>query len=289
MSDNSSIEWTDATLNTVYGCRKISAGCANCYAVEQTARLSRAMPPSDTPERPGVRELALRVLNNDRSNWSGQLQLLPERWYEPLLWRVPRRIFVNSLSDIFHEDVPLEFLQAGWSCMERAFWHEFQVLTKRSGRLRDLSASLRWPVNVWMGVSVENADAVERIDHLRRCGALTKFLSCEPLLGPLPDIDLAGIDWVIVGGESGPGARPMRVEWVRAIRDACVKQRVAFFFKQWGRPENNPNRDDPTMVEAKGGRTLDGRTWDEFPRTPELRISANALRALESAIIGGAA
>ena len=172
----------------------------------------------------------------------------------PLEWKKPQTIFVNSMSDLFHENVPLSFILEGFDVMRRASWHDFQILTKRSARLLELSSELEWPRNVWMGVSVENADYTYRIHHLRSTGASIKFLSLEPLLGPLPNLDLSGVDWVIVGGESGPRARPMDKAWVTEIRDQCQQAEVPFFFKQWGGAKRKRN-----------GRLLDGRTWDELP------------------------
>jgi protein gp37 len=174
---------------------------------------------------------------------------------EPLMWTKPQTIFVNSMSDLFHKDVPLDFILQIFDVMRRAHWHQFQVLTKRSERLSELDANLDWPPNVWMGVSVENADYVQRIDGLRNTHAAIKFLSLEPLLGPLPNLNLAGIDWVIVGGESGPHARPILPDWVRDIRDQCLSAQVPFFFKQWGGTNKK-----------KTGRLLDSRIWDELPR-----------------------
>jgi len=172
----------------------------------------------------------------------------------PFHWKKPRVVFVNSMSDLFHEDVPLDFIRKVFDVMRQAPWHTFQVLTKRSGRLYELSQSINWPDNVWMGVSVENGDYVFRIDHLRQTESHVKFLSLEPLLGPLPDLDLRNIDWVIVGGESGPGARPMKEQWAIDIRDQCRAADVPFFFKQWG-----------GVHKKRNGRVLQGRTWDELP------------------------
>ncbi|RMF48611.1 MAG: phage Gp37/Gp68 family protein [Bacteroidetes bacterium] len=229
-----SIEWTEATWNPLTGCTKISPGCKHCYA-ERMARRLQAM---GVPKyRNGFR-----------------LTLHPTVLTEPLRWRTPRMIFVNSMSDLFHHDVPPEFICAVFDVMRQAHWHTFQILTKRAERLRALDSLLDWPPNVWMGVSVERADYIARIDDLRATGAAIKFVSCEPLLGPLPHLPLDGIDWVIVGGESGPGARPMDPAWVRDIRDQCLAADVPFFFKQWGGP-----RKDRT------GRLLDGRTWDAMP------------------------
>ncbi len=173
----------------------------------------------------------------------------------PLAWKKPKTIFVNSMSDLFHKDVPLEFIQRVFDVMRRAHWHQYQILTKRSERLLELNDELVWLPNIWMGVSVENQKFTCRIDHLRQTHAQTKFLSLEPLLGPLPNLDLTGIDWAIVGGESGPGARPMKPEWATEIRDQCRTAQVPFFFKQWG-----------GVQKKRAGRELDGRTWDEMPR-----------------------
>jgi protein gp37 len=173
----------------------------------------------------------------------------------PLEWKRPRRVFVNSMSDLFHKDVPLAFIKKVFNVMRRANWHQYQLLTKRSERLLEVSPVLTWEPHIWMGVSVENEDYTDRIDDLRKTGADVKFLSLEPLLGPLSKLNLRGIDWVIVGGESGPGARPMNPEWVRDIRDQCVRANVPFFFKQWGGP-----------FKRRTGRVLDGRTWDQMPQ-----------------------
>ncbi|MEQ1633570.1 MAG: phage Gp37/Gp68 family protein [Planctomycetota bacterium] len=231
----SSIEWTEATWNPVTGCTKISAGCKNCYA-ERMARRLKGM---------GV--------SNYRNGF--ELTVHEHAIDLPLSWRKPQVVFVNSMSDLFHRDVPLEFLQRVFAVMEKAGQHRFQVLTKRAERLEELSSSLPWPGNVWMGVSVEDGRQLRRITHLRKTPAAVKFLSIEPLLGPLPDLDLRGIDWVIAGGESGPGARPMDPAWVREVRDQCVQQNVPFFFKQWG-----------GVWKKRTGRVLDERTWDEMPR-----------------------
>jgi len=182
------------------------------------------------------------------------LRLVREKLEEPLRWKSSKRIFVNSMSDLFHEKVPLDYILDVFSVMVRANWHEYQVLTKRADRLLELSPKLPWTPQIWMGVSVENDDYVERIDRLRRTGAMVKFLSLEPLLGPMKKLNLRGIDWVIVGGESGPGARPMDAEWVRDLRDQCLKANVRFFFKQWG-----------GVQKKRAGRLLDGQTWDQMP------------------------
>jgi len=231
------IEWTEATWNPLTGCTKISPGCKHCYAERMALRL--------------------RAMGVDKYRNGFRLTLHPDTLAEPLRWTTPRTIFVNSMSDLFHHEVPLDFIQQVFDVMQRAHWHRFQVLTKRAERLHELDPLLPWPANVWMGVSVENATYTYRIDLLRQTGAAIKFLSLEPLLAPLPNLDLSGIDWVIVGGESGPGARPMAVEWVRDIRDQCLSAGVAFFFKQWG-----------GTVKKRTGRLLDGRTWDEMPPEP---------------------
>lgn len=234
MGSNSPIEWTDATWNPVTGCTKISPGCKHCYA-ERLANRLKAM---------GQR--------NYRNGFDVTLQ--PHMLDLPLAWKRPKRIFVNSMSDLFHEDVPLDYIQRVFHTMHAADWHQYQVLTKRAERLEQVSPHLPWARQIWMGVSVENADYVDRIDHLRRSGAQVKFLSVEPLLGPLEKLNLSGIDWVIVGGESGPGARLVDPAWVAAVRDQCVRAGVAFFFKQWG-----------GVNKKRTGRELEGRTWDELP------------------------
>jgi protein gp37 len=228
------IEWTDSTWNPVRGCTKVSPGCKHCYA-ERFAERFRGV--QGHPFEQGF-----------------DLRLVPEKLEEPLLWRKPQRVFVNSMSDLFHDAVPVEYIQRVFHVMNRADWHQYQVLTKRAQRLEELSERLAWAPHIWMGVSVESDRHLDRIDHLRRSGAHVKFLSLEPLLGALEDIDLSGINWVIVGGESGPGARPMESRWVTSIRDQCEAANVAFFFKQWG-----------GVFKKKAGRELDGRTWDEMP------------------------
>ena len=234
MGDSSGIEWTDATWNPVTGCTKLSPGCKYCYA-ERMARRLQAM---------------------GQANYSNGFRLtMHEHMLDlPLRWRRPRTIFVNSMSDLFHKDVPDEFILSVFDVMARAHWHRYQVLTKRSKRLAELSPRLPWGPNIWMGVSVENAEYVYRIDDLRFSGAHVRFLSLEPLLGPLTNLDLRGIHWAIVGGESGPGSRAMNPDWVRDLRDQCVTACVPFFFKQWG-----------GRNKKKAGRLLDGRTWIEFP------------------------
>ena len=239
MATNSPIEWTDATWNPVTGCSKISPGCKHCYAEKMANRL-KAMGQA-----------------NYRNGF--ELTLQPQMLELPLHWKTPKRIFVNSMSDLFHVDVPLSYIQDVFDVMRKAHWHQFQVLTKRAERIEDLNAKLKWESNIWMGVSVENEKYAYRIDHLRKTEAHLKFLSIEPLIGPVGRLNLRGIDWVIVGGESGPSARPMDAEWVTEIRDQCLKASVAFFFKQWG-----------GVQKKKTGRTIDGRTWDEMPAGTEL-------------------
>lgn len=234
MANHSGIEWTESTWNPVTGCTKISPGCRHCYAERMAQRLKAMGHPN--------------YINGF------QLTMHEDTLGRPLEWRRPQMVFVNSMSDLFHQSVPLSFIAKVFRIMRRASWHTFQVLTKRSRRLAELDQVLEWPRNVWMGVSVENQDCTFRIDDLRQTSACIKFLSLEPLLGALPDLDLRGIDWVIVGGESGPGARPMEEEWVVAIRDQCLASTVPFFFKQWG-----------GIHRKRNGRVLQGRIWDELP------------------------
>ncbi len=236
MSARSGIEWTECTWNPVTGCTKVSPGCLHCYAERMALRLQAIGHPN--------------YVNGFKVTLHEHMLGLP------LKWRKPRMVFVNSMSDLFHRDVPVEFIQRVFAVMREASHHTFQVLTKRSARLAELDREIEWPENVWMGVSVENEDYLFRVDDLRRTHARVKFLSLEPLLGPLPNLDLEGIDWVIVGGESGPGARPLRPEWVIEIRDRCLEAGVPFFFKQWGGVRRKQN-----------GRLLQGRTWDQMPRS----------------------
>jgi protein gp37 len=241
MAERSAIEWTDATWNPVTGCTKISAGCDNCYAERFSERFRGT---KGHPFENGF-DLTIR---------SARLE-------QPLRWRQPRMIFVNSMSDLFHKDVPKEFIARVFNTMEAAHWHTFQVLTKRSSLMREFLkrryGALPGPSHMWFGVSVEDGTKLSRVRHLQQAPAGIRFLSIEPLIGPIGLIDLAGIDWVIVGGESGPKARPMERAWVCSIRDQCRAAGVAFFFKQWGgiRPKT-------------GGRKLDGREWNEFPKQP---------------------
>ncbi len=243
MAANSKIEWTQCTWNPITGCTKISPGCLNCYAERMARRLQAMGQPN---YRKGFR-----------------ITLHPHMLGLPLRWRQPRTVFVNSMSDLFHEDVPLEFIQQVFETIQKASQHRFQVLTKRAERLAELAPQLPWPQNIWMGVTVENHDYLGRIDCLREIPAAIRFISFEPLLGHIDRFDLTGIDWVIVGGESGPGARPMLKKWVTDIRDQCLAEHVPFFFKQWG-----------GVNKAQAGRILDDVTWSEVP--------GNRLRKLNS-------
>jgi protein gp37 len=256
VSTNSSIEWTEATWNPTRGCARVSPGCQNCYAERFAHRLSGI----------GQTYEGLTKSTTSGPRWRGVLRQVDEAVDLPLHWRKPKMIFVNSMSDLFHEKVSLAFLTRVFETMRRAHWHTFQILTKRAARLVELAPKLPWPENVWMGVSVENSDYIGRIDELRKIPAYVRFLSLEPLLGPLPSLDLDGIHWAIVGGESGPRARELRQEWVRDLRDQCVSAQVAFFFKQWG-----------GVQKKRTGRTLDGREWDEFPHTNSRRPERLAL------------
>lgn len=235
MALKSAIEWTESTWNPVTGCTKVSPGCKFCYAERMAERL-QAMGQA-----------------NYRNGF--QLTLQPQMLELPLSWKRPQTIFVNSMSDLFHKNVPLDYIQRVFDVMRQAHWHRFQVLTKRADRLAALDSFVSWPPNVWMGVSVESSDQVDRIDHLRAISANVKFLSLEPLLGPLPNLNLERVDWVIVGGESGPKARPVQEEWILEILAQCRQAEVAFFFKQWG-----------GRRKKEAGRLLQGRTWDEMPQ-----------------------
>lgn len=247
MAQSSTIEWTDVTWNPASGCTKISPGCDNCYA-ERFAERWRGIP-------------------NHPYEFGFDLRLHPERLEQPLKLKKPSFIFVNSMSDLFHKDIPFEYIDRVFDTMERASWHIFQVLTKRSSilkkyvnnRYKNRSA----PAHIWLGVSLENSKQLSRVAHLRSANATTRFLSIEPLLGPINNIELADIDWVIVGGESGPRHRPMEQDWVRSVRDQCIAAQVAFFFKQWGgaRPKS-------------GGRALDGQEWSQMPLVEGYKIAA---------------
>lgn len=235
MSNESKIEWTESTWNPVSGCTKISAGCLHCYAERMAKRL--------------------KAMGQARYKDGFKVSLHPEALDEPYRWKKPRVVFVNSMSDLFHADIPVDFIQRVFKTMNENRQHTFQVLTKRSERLRELAPLLDWSDNIWMGVTVEDNDNVGRVDDLRLVPAAVRFLSIEPLLGPVPDLELSGIDWVIVGGESGPGARPIDEKWVLAIKDKCEQAKVPFFFKQWG-----------GVNKKKAGRLLLGRTWDAYPK-----------------------
>ncbi len=234
MADKSNIEWTEATWNPVTGCSKISAGCKNCYAERLSYRL--------------------KAMGNRRYRNGFKVTLQKDALHLPKTWKMPKLIFVNSMSDLFHQDIPTTYIKKVFSVMNSCSHHTFQVLTKRSERLLQISKELDWSTNIWMGVSVEDENVLSRIDDLRKTQCHIKFLSCEPLIGPLNDINLTHIDWVIVGGESGPKSRLMKKEWVETIQAECKKQNVPFFFKQWG-----GTRKDIT------GRTLNGKTYDEMP------------------------
>lgn len=228
------IEWTEDTWNPVTGCTKVSTGCKNCYAERMAGRL--------------------RAMGLKKYEQGFDVALHPHTLNDPLKIRRGRHIFVCSMSDLFHKEVPSAFLGHVFDTMRRATQHTFQVLTKRPDRAAQECEMLPWPNNIWLGTSIENMDAAHRLDDLYYTAAKTKFLSAEPLLGPLDALDLSGLDWVIVGGESGPRARPMQKDWVRSLRDRCIEEKIPFFFKQWG-----------GTAKKKAGRILDGRTWDERP------------------------
>jgi protein gp37 len=230
----SSIEWTEVTWNPVTGCSKVSPGCKNCYADRMARRL--------------------KAMGNHRYRNGFELALQPDLLEAPLRWKTPRMIFVNSMSDLFHPRVPISFISEVFQVMNSAHWHIFQLLTKRSERLERLSEKLNWSKNIWIGTSVENSDYIYRIEHLIKVDAHIRFISIEPLLGPIVHLPVSGIDWVIVGGESGPKAREIKSEWVRFIRDICLKNEIPFFFKQWGGKQK-----------WKSGRCLDGKVWNEVP------------------------
>lgn len=231
---NSKIEWTESTWNPITGCAKVSPGCKHCYAERMAKRL--------------------HAMGQEKYRNKFKLTVHENVLEDPLRWKKSQVIFVNSMSDLFHKDVPVDFVLKVFDVMHRAHWHTFQILTKRSERLARLDSQIDWPDNVWMGVSVENDHYIHRIDHLRQTRARVRFLSLEPLLGPISNLQLSKIHWVIVGGESGPGARPIERDWVTEIRDQCQRAKTPFFFKQWG-----------GINKKKTGRLLEGRTWDELP------------------------
>lgn len=231
----SNIEWTEFTWNFITGCNKVSPGCKNCYAESFSKRL--------------------KAMRQEKYKNGFQLTLHENLLELPLSWKKPKIIFVNSMSDLFHEQVSFDLIEKAFNVMRKADWHQFQILTKRSERLLELANNISWPNNVWMGVSVETEDYTERISHLLFTKAKVKFLSLEPLLGPLNNLNLKGIDWVVVGGESGPKSRPIEKEWVVSIKNQCLENKVPFFFKQWG-----------GVNKKKNGRELDGKTWNDLPK-----------------------
>ena len=248
MAGTSDIEWTDATWNPVSGCLMISPGCTNCYAMRMAGRLQ-------SMEHPSYKAVTRK--SGKRQVWTGKLHFNDAALEIPLRWRQPRRVFVNSMSDLVQDGVPANFIRQVWDVMKRADWHHFQVLTKRPDNMRDVLKAAKLPVlkNVWLGTSVESAEYADRIKILRTIPADVRFVSFEPLLGAVGRPSLKGIDWAIVGGESGPSARPMDPKWVTEIQDNCAKYGTAFFFKQWG-----------GVNKKKSGRILNGRTWDAYPR-----------------------
>ena len=265
MAQNSHIEWTETTWNPIAGCQKVSAGCKNCYAERMARRLAAIAAALTKQGRdPGRTGNYLSVINN-RGRWNGTVFCDEDALVDPLRWKLPRIIFVNSMSDLFQETVPLEFVQRVFDVMNKCPHHTFQILTKRPHIARSMARSLNWSSNIWMGTSIEDSSVLDRISNLQKIPAQTRFLSIEPLLGPIPRLPLEGIHWVIVGGESGPGARPMEEKWVRQIQSRCKNMEVAFFFKQWG-----------GVNKAAAGRTLDGRTWDSMPE-PATRIQLTSV------------
>jgi protein gp37 len=231
---NTKIEWTDVTWNPMTGCTPISDGCKNCYALKMANRL--------------------KAMGQKRYTNGFKVSLHPDLLEEPLKWRKPRMVFVNSMGDMFHEEIPLEYIQRVFRTMKEADRHIFQVLTKRSSRMLELAPYLPWPDNVWLGVTIESAKYSYRADNLRKTASKIKFLSIEPMIGPVDELSLTGIDWVIVGGESGPQARAIEQEWTLAVRDNCVSKNIPFFFKQWG-----------GRNKKKSGRLLEGKVWNQFP------------------------
>lgn len=246
MATNSKIEWTDTTWNPVTGCTKVSDGCKNCYAARMAIRL--------------------KAMGNDRYKNGFKVTLQHDLITSPLSWKKPKRIFVNSMSDLFHEDVPLSFIKDVFITMDKASWHTFQIVTKRTERLVNVANKINWPSNVWMGITVESQKYKHRINDLRKTPAYIKFISIEPLLSLLPQLPLRGIDWIIVGGESGHGARPMKKEWVLKIMRQCVSNNVPFFFKQWG-----------GVNKKKNGRLLESKEWNQ---TPDLSNSVPFVNAV---------
>jgi protein gp37 len=254
----SSIEWTELTWNPTTGCTKLSAGCKFCYAEVMTKRL---------------KGMGLKKYKD-----GFKLKIHPEELQRPYSWKKPSVVFVNSMSDLFHKEVPLSFIKDVFKVMNDTPQHTYQVLTKRPELVLKYNNYLEWSSNIWMGTSIENENVVKRIDYLRKTDAHIKFLSIEPLIAPLPKLNLINVDWVIVGGESGHGARPIQYEWVQEIRRQCKKRGVYFFFKQWGKPEFNPNSTDPTISpdhinHAKGGCQLKGNIYREIPERANLKVA----------------
>jgi len=253
----SSIEWTQMTWNPTTGCNKVSAGCKFCYALTMSKRL--------------------KAMGQEKYKNGFKLTVHPDSLNIPYTWKSPKTVFVNSMSDLFHKDIPIDYLKQVFKVMNENPQHTFQILTKRGDILEDydLRKEINWTSNIWMGVSVEDERVTERIDHLRNTNAKIKFLSLEPLLGPLSNLNLENIDWVIAGGESGFKARPVIKEWIIEIKDQCKKEKVPFFFKQWGKAEFNEDQNDPTINakhknHAKGGCMLDGRIYRELPKVKRL-------------------
>jgi len=246
----SNIEWTEMTWNPTTGCTKVSQGCRYCYAEVMAKRL--------------------KAMSHNKYINGFKLTMHPDTLGEPYTWNKPKKVFVNSMSDLFHQNITIEFLKAIFGVMNDTPQHTYQILTKRSETLKYLASNFNWTPNIWMGVSVENQTEIKRIDHLRETPAKIKFISFEPLIGLIKDIDLTNIDWVIVGGESGPKARPIQKEWVDLIHKQCLKSHVPFFFKQWGKSKFNIDLDDPTIkkehpMHAKGGCLFNGRIYREMP------------------------
>jgi protein gp37 len=273
MSQISAIEWTDSTWNCVVGCTKVSSGCANCYPILDALRMG-ANPNAKVSAV--YRGLAFRQ-DNGLPNWTGVVRCLPDRLAIPFTWPSSKRVFVNSQSDLFHEAVSLDFIRRVFAVMAATPWHTYQILTKRASRLEALARELPWPGNVWMGVSVENQDAAWRIEHLRRVPAAVRFLSVEPMLGPVK-LDLADLHWVITGGESGPRSRPFDPGWALAVRDQCHAAGVCFFHKQHGGRNKKAT-----------GRLLDGRTYDEMPPVSSAPVpTANERKAIAARLVADA-
>lgn len=245
MSEQSPIEWTESTWNPATGCTPISLGCNHCYAMTMAKRL--------------------KAMGN--ANYANGFDVTTHKnmLIKPLTWKKPRLIFVNSMSDLFHEEIPFEFIKSVFDIMKKASWHTFQVLTKRAENLAELAPQLTWPPNVWMGVTVESKEYLSRVDHLRTIPAAVRFLSLEPLLSPIDNLDLKNIDWVIVGGESGPKARPMMKEWVESLQQQCTDATIPFFFKQWGGTNKK-----------KAGRSLNGKIYSEMPKRSRTNPQHNA-------------